>query len=173
MVAHYPHEWVRSDEENKLLPGVAEYFKAWPKSEVVDWPSKENETELGLETTEGGNWTGVESDSIDAFPFVGAVPDRPGHIVAAGFNGHGMPRILLSTAHITPLVLKELGVNWTAPKLVEKYPPLPEPFMATAERIRALQTADANANYEASVKGHEESAKKSFCNEERCLFWKK
>lgn len=139
---------------------------------MVDWPGAEDEAELALETAEGGNWTGVESDSIDSFPFVGAVPDRPGHIVAAGFNGHGMPRILLSTAYIIPLVLTELGVKWTAPKLVEKYPPLPEPFVATAERIKALQTADANAGYVASVKGHEESAKKPFCNDKRCLFWK-
>lgn len=139
---------------------------------MVNWPGAEDEAELALETAEGGNWTGVESDSIDSFPFVGAVPDRPGHIVAAGFNGHGMPRILLSTAYITPLVLTELGVKWTAPKLVEKYPPLPEPFVATAERIKALQTADSKAGYEASVKGHEESAKKPFCNDKRCLFWK-
>lgn len=171
--AHYPHEWVRSDEENKLLPGVAEFYKTWPKSDIVDWPGEEDEAELALETDQGGNWTGVESDSADAFPFVGAVPDRPGHIVAAGFNGHGMPRILLSTAHITPLVLTELGIKWTAPKLVEKYPPLPEPFVATAERIKALQTADAKASYESSVKGHQESAKKPFCNDKRCLYWKK
>lgn len=171
--AHYPHEWVRSDEENKLLPGVAEFYKTWPKSDIVDWPGEEDEAELALATDQGGNWTGVESDSADAFPFVGAVPDRPGHIVAAGFNGHGMPRILLSTAHITPLVLTELGIKWTAPKLVEKYPPLPEPFVATAKRIKALQTADAKASYDASVKGHQESAKKPFCNDKRCLFWKK
>lgn len=171
--AHYPHEWVRSDEENKLLPGVAEFYKTWPKSDIVAWPGKEDEAEFALETAEGGNWTGVESDSVDAFPFVGTVPDRPGHVVAAGFNGHGMPRILLSTAYITPLVLTELGVKWTAPKLVKEYPPLPEPFVATAERIEALQTADAKAQYDSSVKGHEESAKKPFCNDKRCLFWKK
>lgn len=173
VVAHYPHDWCQSDEENKLLPGVAEFYKTWPKSSIVDWPGEEDEAELALKTEEGGNWTGVESSSIDSFPFVGAVPNRPGHIVAAGFNGHGMPRILLSTAHITPLVLEELGIKWTAPKLVEKYPPLPEPFVATGDRIKALQTADAKADYDASVKGHEESAKKPFCNEKRCLFWKK
>ena len=56
------------------------------------------------------------------FPFVGAVPNKEGHWMAAGFVGHGkqydlfnrqfvrltaagMPRILLSTANIIPGVL--------------------------------------------------------------------
>lgn len=93
--------------------------------------------------------------------------------MAAGFNGHGMPRILLSTAHITPLILEELGVKWTAPDLVASYPPLPEPFVVTDERVKAFTEADAKKNYEASVSAHEASAVKPFCNEPRCLFWKK
>ncbi len=32
----------------------------------------------------------VASSSIDGFPFVGAVPGRAGHFIAAGFTGHGM-----------------------------------------------------------------------------------
>lgn len=31
----------------------------------------------------------VDSDSIDGFPFVGAVPNRDGHFMAAGYSGHG------------------------------------------------------------------------------------
>ena len=31
----------------------------------------------------------AESMSIDSFPFVGAIPDRGGHFIAAGFSGHG------------------------------------------------------------------------------------
>ncbi|KAK2608048.1 hypothetical protein N8I77_006685 [Diaporthe amygdali] len=173
VVAHYPHDWIRTDSEDKLQPGVPEFYKTWPKSDIVDWPGEEDEAELALNTTEGGNWTGVESTSIDSFPFVGPAPGHTGQFVAAGFNGHGMPRILLSTAHITPLILEELGVKWTAPDLVAPYPPLPEPFVVTDERVKAFTEADAKKNYEASVSAHEASAVKPFCNEPRCLFWKK
>lgn len=31
----------------------------------------------------------VETESADSFPFVGAVPHRDGHFIAAGFVGHG------------------------------------------------------------------------------------
>jgi hypothetical protein len=172
VVAHYPHDWIRTDAEDKLNPGVAEFYKTWPKSDIVDWPGKEDEAELALETTKGGNWTGVESTSIDSFPFVGPAPGHSGQFVAAGFNGHGMPRILLSTAHITPLILEELRIKWTAPELVAAYPTLPEPFVVTEKRIKAFTEADAKKDYNESVKNHEASAAKPFCNEPRCLFWK-
>lgn len=175
-MAHYPHDWVRSDAEDKLLPGIAEFYKKWPQAELLHWPAEANaddgsgDAELALPTNEGGNWTGIESSSIDSFPFVGAVPGRAGHVVAAGFNGHGMPRILLSTAHITPLVLAAAGVAvWTPPALVAPYPPLPAPFLVTAERVAALQTADAQADYDDTVRAHEESARKPFCNEPHCF----
>ena len=35
----------------------------------------------------------VESMSIDGFPFVGGLPNRDGHFVAAGFTGHGTYRL--------------------------------------------------------------------------------
>lgn len=122
--------------------------------------------------------------SIDAFPFVGDIPNRDGHFVAAGFSGHGkcylceidcfvkltysvqgMPRILLSAAHITPLILDALNAKYTPPSLVAPYPPLPKPFQATAERINSLQKVNSAAIFERESKNCLESAKKSFCNE--------
>lgn len=123
--------------------------------------------------------------SIDGFPFVGGLPNRDGHFVAAGFTGHGMyhlaiqvlvniepkadilegmPRILLSTAHITPLILDSLNAKYTPPSLVAPFPPLPKPFQVTAERIEALKKVDAAAIFEQSAKDCLESAKKPFCN---------
>jgi hypothetical protein len=31
----------------------------------------------------------VETNSADMFPFIGSVPNRAGHFIAAGFAGHG------------------------------------------------------------------------------------
>ena len=43
--------------------------------------------------------------SDDGFPYVGGVPDKPGQFICAGFNGHGMPQIFLSTKSIAEMVV--------------------------------------------------------------------
>lgn len=78
-----------------------------------------------------------------------------------------MPRILLSAAHIAPLVLSSAGIEFEPPALVAPYPPLPQPFHITSERIQRLQQVDAAAKYEADVKSSLESAKEPFCNDAR------
>lgn len=148
-------------------------MSTWPKSEVAGWPAAEAAAELALPADEGGVWTGIVSPTADSFPFVGPAPGRDGQFIAAGFGGHGMPRILLATAHITPLVLDALGIKWTAPALVAAYPPLPAPFVVTDERVQSLQGAGMQAaEYEDSLKEHEECAMKDYCNGPRSLSWK-
>ena len=73
--------------------------------------------ELAREANDEGCWTGSEyhldltrtrcsaydtdcwvvtASSVDQFPFVGSVPNREGHWMAAGFVGHGKHRYLCS-----------------------------------------------------------------------------
>ena len=52
-----------------------------------------------------------------------------------------MPRILLSAAHLAPLILQSLNLSTKMPDLVEPYPPLPLPFKLTAERLDRLGAA--------------------------------
>lgn len=75
----------------------------------------------------------------------------------------GMPRILLSAAHIAPLILSSLNINFTAPQLVTNYPPLPKPFRITPERMDRLQKVDAQEKYEAAIKNNLECAKEPYC----------
>ena len=42
--------------------------------------------------------------SSDFMPHLGEVPDKPGQFIIAGFSGHGMPEILLSSKAIASLV---------------------------------------------------------------------
>lgn len=66
-----------------------------------------------MKDDQGGSWTGgkfdiilrdrsstnqitVETSSADGFPFVGPVPNRAGHFIAAGFAGHGT-HLMLTT----------------------------------------------------------------------------
>ena len=50
-----------------------------------------------------------------------------------------MPRILLTTANLAPLVLDQLGIKHHEPASLANAPPLPEPFKLTPERIEALK----------------------------------
>ncbi|CAG8105122.1 unnamed protein product [Penicillium salamii] len=163
LLVHSPEKCYQNDEEDKQFDGAPEFFQSWPESDVAGWPGNQ-QAELARNVDDGGCWSGIESTSIDSFPFVGDIPDRSGHFVTAGFSGHGMPRILLSTAHIAPLILDDLSFTHTSPALVAPYPPLPKPFQATAERISSLQTMDSVAFFEKISKDCLESAKKPFCN---------
>ncbi|KAH8597734.1 FAD dependent oxidoreductase-domain-containing protein [Bisporella sp. PMI_857] len=166
LLVHDPRTYILNDSEDKQFDGLPEFYQSWPASDVAQWPG-EDPAELGKQLDEGGVWSGVMSSSIDEFPFVGAVPLHDGHFLAAGFTGHGMPRILLSTAYIVPLILTSLGVESRSPALVAPYPPLPKPFHITTERIERLQKIDAKEKYEADVKSNLESAKEPFCNDRR------
>ncbi|KXS95921.1 hypothetical protein AC578_5198 [Pseudocercospora eumusae] len=166
-LCHRPEDSFPNDEEDKQISGIADFFQTWPASDVVGWEGPDP-AELCKDVNEGGCWTGIETTSIDSFPFVGPVPNRNGHFIAAGFVGHGMPRILLSTAHITPLILASLHLEHKMPATTAKFPPLPTPFHATPERLQHLiETASVEAKVQAYRKSCEASAQKPFCNDER------
>ncbi|QDS73164.1 hypothetical protein FKW77_002137 [Venturia effusa] len=161
VVAHQPSIKF-TDKDDALIPGVPAYMRSWASTHITNWPLNES-GDLALPAEEGGNWTGVEATTSDAFPFVGPVPGREGHFIAAGFNGHGMPRILLSTAHIAPLILSYLNIESSAPGLVRNFPALPTPFLITRERIEKLQGLDFAAKMKDGVESALESARKPFC----------
>lgn len=171
IISHYPREWLKRGDDDKHLPGVPEYMETWPTDEVVGWPDAKAELEMPPE--EGGVWTGIVAPTADVFPFIGPAPARNGHFIAAGFGGHGMPRILLSTAQITPMILDSLGIEWTAPALVKNYPPMPKPFTVTAKRVELLQDYDMKAEYDEEVQANEEAAKMDLCGVAGRLAWRK
>jgi glycine/D-amino acid oxidase-like deaminating enzyme len=65
--------------------------------------------------------------SADFMPHVGEVPDKPGQFIIAGFNGHGMPQILLSTKGLAKMIRDGLPFEQTK---------LPRVFKTTKERIQ-------------------------------------
>ncbi|RMY23398.1 hypothetical protein D0867_02078 [Hortaea werneckii] len=168
-LVHRPDQCFPSARDDEQILGIAEFFESWPASDVVGG-SASIPPKLAMPEDQGGYWTGVETSSADSFPFVGAVPGREGHFIAAGFAGHGMPRILLSAAHIAPLILKSIGAEHTIPELAKTHPAvLPKPFLATAERIKDLQSTDWLKKVAAFKQSCEESATKSFCRDARSM----
>jgi glycine/D-amino acid oxidase-like deaminating enzyme len=63
--------------------------------------------------------------SDDGFPYVGPLPDKSGQYICAGFSGHGMPQIFLSTKAVAEMVVCER-------KLAEV--DLPVPYHITPQR---------------------------------------
>lgn len=69
--------------------------------------------------------------SSDFMPHLGEVPDKPGQFIIAGFNGHGMPEILLSSKGVAAMVRDGASFEQCG---------LPKIFKTTKERI-SLKTS--------------------------------
>ena len=80
-----------------------------------------------------------------------------------------MPRILLSTANITPGVLDSIGFGHSVPALAAPYPPLPKPFQVTKERVEKLQGTDVAKRATLKRQQYGESSRKEFCRDQRWL----
>lgn len=73
-----------------------------------------------------------------------------------------MPRILLSTYHIVPLVLQDLGMVNRVPEFAHDYPPLPQPFHSTRARLERVRKQDLAARWDREVQDGLTSSKKVF-----------
>lgn len=51
--------------------------------------------------------------SADSLPHVGEVPGKPGQLIVAGFNGHGMPVVFLSGKAVAEMALKSVSFGET------------------------------------------------------------
>jgi hypothetical protein len=62
----------------------------------------------------------------DDLPHVGNIPGKPGQLVIAGFNGHGMPQIFLSAKGVAKMILKGAEFEETG---------IPRIFKTTQKRL--------------------------------------
>ncbi|ORY24897.1 FAD dependent oxidoreductase-domain-containing protein [Naematelia encephala] len=131
-----PSSFIGSDAEDRLIPGVEEYFKGIPKRDFIGWDGPDV-----ADLENAGVWTGVLASSVDAMPFVGKMPNYENQYIQACFHGHGMPRILGSSAHTTSLILDSLGISYSTPRIAAIFPPLPSPFQLTQERLSKVRAA--------------------------------
>jgi glycine/D-amino acid oxidase-like deaminating enzyme len=72
------------------------------------------------------NKCAVMGYSADFMPHIGRIPDKPGQFIMAGFNGHGMPQILLSSKGLAAMVQDDAAFEQTE---------LPRLFKTSKERI--------------------------------------
>jgi hypothetical protein len=72
----------------------------------------------------------------DLMPHVGAVPEKPGQFIMAGFNGHGMPLIFLTAKGIARMVSQDCKFEETG---------IPRIFKTTKERLDSTENALLNS----------------------------
>lgn len=116
--------WHGNIDDSQLIPGAEKYFDGYMQRMYHGWEDS------GATVTD--IWTGVMGYSSDLMPWVGEMPGKPGLFVCAGFTGHGMPRILGSSAAIASLVRGDVR------DLRETN--LPAPYWITKDRLSTTKS---------------------------------
>lgn len=82
-------------------------------------------------------WTGIMGYTSDLMPHIGAVPGKKNQWICAGFNGHGMPLILLASKGVVKMIQEECGFEETG---------IPGVFETSQERIDSTTNAILESN---------------------------
>ncbi|KAK2756351.1 FAD dependent oxidoreductase superfamily protein [Colletotrichum kahawae] len=96
MFWHRRAEWFDNVRDDELVPRAAAYFDGYMQRLFRGWEDSGAEVDRV--------WTGIMGYSSDFMQHLGAVPGRPGQFIIAGFSGHGMPEILLSSKGVAAMV---------------------------------------------------------------------
>lgn len=119
-----PHldQWYNNVDDSVLIESAKHYYDGYMQRTFAGWEDSEAKVDQ--------LWTGVMGYSYDSNSHIGAVPDRPGQYVIAGFNGHGMPVIWLSGKGLAKLINDDVPFEKTG---------IPRLLKTTKERIERAQ----------------------------------
>ncbi|KAJ4132513.1 hypothetical protein NW754_015330 [Fusarium falciforme] len=93
---HNKERWYGTIRDDELIEEAVSYFDDYMQRHFRGWENSGAKVE--------SIWTGIMGYSGDFMPHVGEVPDKPGQFIIAGFTGHGMPQILLSSKGMAAMV---------------------------------------------------------------------
>ncbi|RDW80676.1 hypothetical protein BP5796_05374 [Coleophoma crateriformis] len=110
--------WYNVVDDTKIVEPAREHFEGYMQKHFRGWENSGAYTDRV--------WSGIQAYTTDLVPHVGEVPEKPGQFIMGGFNGHGMPNILL-TAKALAIMVKE-------GKPFEEVG-LPRAFKTTKERL--------------------------------------
>ncbi|KAF2733334.1 DAO-domain-containing protein [Polyplosphaeria fusca] len=120
---HNPQRWFDSVQDDGLVDEAVSYFDGYMQRHFRGWEDSNAQTSRV--------WTGVMGYSADFMPHVGHVPNKPGQHIIAGFNGHGMPQILLSAKGLAAMIRDGVAFGETG---------IPSLFESTEERVRRIDS---------------------------------
>lgn len=68
--------------------------------------------------------------TTDSLPHIGPIPGKPGQLIMAGLNGHGMPQIFLSALGVARMLVERTQYGDTG---------IPRLFQTTLERLQSKE----------------------------------
>ncbi|KAI0169635.1 FAD dependent oxidoreductase [Hypoxylon sp. FL1284] len=129
--------WFRNFDDATLIAPAVKYFEGWAGGMLVGWEG-EGDDDVEMSRVDSV-WTGImgqeternqrEQYSADEAPHVGAVPDKPGLYICAGFHGHGMPNVLLCARAVAAMARDGAAFADTG---------VPACYETSAERLRRI-----------------------------------
>ncbi|KAI1860380.1 uncharacterized protein JN550_011532 [Neoarthrinium moseri] len=117
---HMKDQWFDNVRDDELVANAVPYFDDYMQRNFRGWESSDAKAEQV--------WTGIMGFSSDFMPHLGQVPDKSGQYIIAGFSGHGMPAILLSSKGVATMIREEIPFEKSG---------LPRVLKTTQERIDA------------------------------------
>ncbi|CAH0043795.1 unnamed protein product [Clonostachys solani] len=93
---HNKDRWYGTVRDDELVDEAISYFDGYMQRHFRGWEDSGAKADAV--------WTGIMGYSADFMPHVGEIPEKPGQFIIAGFTGHGMPQILLSTKGLAAMV---------------------------------------------------------------------
>ena len=120
----FPHrdQWYSNVDDSILIEAAKDYYNGYMQRTFRGWEDS------GAKVDQ--IWTGVMGYSYDSSAHIGAVPDKLGRFVIAGFNGHGMPVIWLGAKGTAKMINEGVSFEETG---------MPRLFKTTQERLSQAQ----------------------------------
>ncbi|KAK1140436.1 sterol homeostasis protein [Aspergillus melleus] len=115
---HNATDWYNNTDDSRVIDSAVRYFDNYMQRRFHGWENSGAYTDRV--------WTGIMGDTPDTLPHLGHVPHKPGQLIIAGFNGHGMPQIFLSAQGIAKMIVDEASYEETG---------LPRLFRTSSERL--------------------------------------
>ncbi|KAI9726546.1 MAG: hypothetical protein M1834_008988 [Cirrosporium novae-zelandiae] len=113
-------QWYNVSDDTKLIEPAKNYYDGYMQRTFTGWENTEAYTDK--------LWTGIMGYTTDMVPHVGAVPSKPNQFILAGFNGHGMPLIFLTSKAVAEMVYDGKAFEETSTKI-------PSFFKTTKDRL--------------------------------------
>ncbi|KAI4595679.1 hypothetical protein KJ359_006668 [Pestalotiopsis sp. 9143b] len=110
--------WYNVVDDSKIVEPARQHFDGYMQRNFRGW----EETGAHVDKI----WSGVQGYTTDLASHIGEVPGKPGQFIIAGFNGHGMPEILLTSKAVASMVKDGKTYEETG---------LPIVFKTTQERL--------------------------------------
>ena len=117
---HDRSQWYNNVDDSTLIEPAVSYFDGYMQKHFNGWEAS------GAYTDQV--WTGIMGWSADFMPWIGEVPGKTGQYICAGFSGHGMPLIHLSSLAVAKMVVHGCEFEKTE---------LPFVFKPTRERLES------------------------------------